>query len=308
MAETFRAVAFNEYGDADVLRLVDLEKPQAGPGQVRIAVRAAGVNPVDWKIRSGAMAGGRKADFPVVPGIDVAGVIDQVGSDVSEFAVGDEVLGTSSSGSYAELTLAKPASITKKPPEVPWEVAAALPVVATTAYRVLALLNLRAGQTLLIDGAAGGVGTVTVQVARHRGISVIGTASEPNHDYLRSIGATPVAYGDGLTERVRAVAPQGVDGALDVSGHGSLATLIDLAGSPERVVTIASPSAQEHGVRVTYGGADEVPGSLADAVQLVAAGTIKLPEVRTYPLGEAAAVHRDSEAGHGRGKAVLIPA
>jgi NADPH:quinone reductase-like Zn-dependent oxidoreductase len=226
---------------------------------------------------------------------------------VSEFAVGDEVLGTSSSGSYAEVTLAKAAAITKKPAALSWEVAAALPVVAKTAYRVLALLNLSAGQTLLIDGAAGGVGTVTVQVARHRGISVIGTASEPNHDYLRSIGATPVTYGDGLAERVRALAPQGIDGALDVSGHGSLATLVDLTGDPERVVTIASPSAAEHGVRATYGGPDEVPGSLADAVELVAAGTIKLPEVRTYPLSEAAAAHRNGQAGHGRGKAVLIP-
>lgn len=307
MTETFRAVAFYEYGDADVLRLVDLDKPQAGPGQVRIAVRAAGVNPADWKIRSGAMAGNRPIVPPVVPGIDFAGVIDQLGSGVSEFAVGDEVLGTTASGSYAQVTLAKAASITRKPEEVSWEIAAALPLVAKTAYRVLALLNLRAGQTLLIDGAAGGVGTVTVQVARHRGITVIGTASEPNHGYLRTIGAIPVVYGDGLADRVRAVAPQGVDGALDLSGHGSLATLVDLTGSPDRVVTIASPSAAEHGVRATYGGPDEVPGSLADAVQLVAAGTITLPEVRTYPLSEAAAVHRDSQAGHGRGKAVLIP-
>jgi NADPH:quinone reductase-like Zn-dependent oxidoreductase len=308
MSETFRAVAFHEYGDADVLRLVDLAKPEPSPGQVRVAVRAAGVNPVDAKIRSGAMAGDKKTDFPVVPGIDFAGVIDQVGSEVTDFAVGDEVLGTSASGSYAELTLAKSTAITKKPSGVSWEVAAALPVVAKTAYRVLALLGVSAGQTLLIDGAAGGVGTLTIQVARHRGITVIGTASEPNHDYLRSIGAIPVAYGDGLADRVRAVAPQGVDRALDVSGHGSLSTLVDLTGSPESVVTIASPSAAEHGVRATYGGPDEVPGSLADAVQLVAAGTIKLAEVRTYPLSEAAAAHRDIEAGHGRGKAVLIPA
>lgn len=307
MAGTFRAVAFYEYGDADVLRLVDLDNPEAGPGQVRISVRAAGVNPVDWKIRSGAMAGARPVDFPVVPGIDVAGVIDQVGPGVTEFTVGDEVLGTSASGSYAELSLAKAAAITRKPAGIPWEVAAALPVVATTAYRVLALLNLSAGQTLLIDGAAGGVGTVAVQVARHRGITVIGTASEPNHDYLRSIGAIPVLYGDGLADRVRAVAPQGVDAAFDVSGHGSLSVLVDLTGRPDRVVTIANFTAAETGVRVTSGGPDEVPGSLADAVALVAAGTVTLPEVRTYPLSEAPAVHRDSEAGHGRGKAVLIP-
>ena len=297
----------DEYGDPDVLQMIDIDMPVAGPGQVRIVVRAAGVNPVDWKFRSGAMAGPKQVDFPVVPGFDAAGVVDQIGEGVSTFAVGDEVLGSMSSGSYAEVALASVAKITAKPAGVSWEVAAALPVVATTAYRVLALLNLAAGQTLLIDGAAGGVGTVTVQVAGHRGITVIGTASESNQEYLRSIGATPVVYGDGLAARVRAVAPQGVDGALDVSGRGSLQALVELAGGPGRVVTIASPAAEELGVRVTYGGPDEVPGSLADAVALVAEGTITLPQVRTYRLSEAADAHRDSQSGHSRGRAVLLP-
>jgi NADPH:quinone reductase-like Zn-dependent oxidoreductase len=307
MVETFRAVAFYEYGDADVLRLVDLAKPEAGPGQVRIGVRAAGVNPVDWKIRSGAMAAVRRPDFPVVPGVDVAGVIDQIGEGVTDFAVGDEVLGTSVSGSYAELALAKVGSITAKPAGIPWEVAGALPVVAKTTYRALRLLNLSVGQTLVVDGAAGGVGTVAVQVAAHRGVRVIGTASEANLDYLRSIGATPVLYGDGVAERIREVAPQGVDAALDVSGRGSLSALVDLTGSSERVVTIANPSASELGVRFTSGGPEEVPGSLADAAALAAAGMITLPELRTYPLSEAAEAQRDSQTGHARGKAVLVP-
>lgn len=307
MAGTCRAVAYYEYGDADVLQMIDIDAPQAGPGQVRIVVRAAGVNPIDWKLRSGALAGARKVDFPVVPGFDAAGVVDQIGEGVSEFGVGDEVLGSTSSGSYAELALASVGKITAKPAGLPWEVAAALPIVATTSYRVLALLNLVAGQTLLVDGAAGGVGTVAVQVARHRGITVIGTASESNQDYLRSIGAIPVLYGDGLANRVREAAPQGVHGALDVSGRGSPEVLVELAGSPERVVSIASPAAAELGVRVTFGGPDEVPGSLADAVSLVADGTITLPVVRTYPLSEAAEAHRDSQSGHARGRAVLLP-
>jgi NADPH:quinone reductase-like Zn-dependent oxidoreductase len=307
MAETVRAMGFHEYGDPEVLQPIDIDKPQAGPGQVRIVVRAAGVNPYDWKLRSGAMAGMRKVEFPVVPGIDVAGVIDQIGEGVIGFAVGDEVLGNAASGSYAELALAAVDKIALKPAGVSWEVAAALPVGATTAYRVLALLNLTSGQTLVIDGAAGGVGTLTVQVAKHRGVTVIGTASDANHDYLRSIGATPVLYGDGLAERVRALAPNGVDGAVDVSGRGSLSELVDLTGSPDRVVTIANFSAGELGVRVTTGGSDEVPGSLADAVALVSDGTITMPEIRTYPLSEAAAAHRDGETGHSRGKAVLLP-
>jgi NADPH:quinone reductase-like Zn-dependent oxidoreductase len=306
MAETCRAVAFYEYGEPDVLQLIDIDKPAASAGQVRIAVRAAGVNPVDWKLRSGAMAAVRSLTFPVVPGIDVAGVIDQVGPGVTDFAVGDEVLGQGS-GCYAELALARVQRITAKPAGVSWQVAASLPVGATTAYRCLRLLNLSAGQTLVVDGAAGGVGTVVVQVARHRGIHVIGTASEPNQEYVATIGATAVVYGDGLADRIRQVAPQGVDGALDVSGRGSLSVLVDLVGSAEQVVTIANPTAGELGVRFTTGGPDEVPGALADAVGLVATATITLPAVRSYPLSGAAAAQRESQSGHGRGKIVLIP-
>ncbi|GDY28970.1 NADP-dependent oxidoreductase [Gandjariella thermophila] len=306
MTETYRAVEYAEYGGPEVLRVVEREVPQPGPGQVRVRVRAAGVNPIDWKIRSGAMAGVMPVRFPAVPGVDMAGVVEAVGPDVTEFAVGDEVLGRGS-GTYAELTLAPVDGITAKPAEVPWAVAAGLPVAATTTYRVLALLGLKPGETILIDGAAGGVGTVAVQVARHRGATVIGTASPANHDYLRSLGATPVTYGEGLADRVRAVAPQGVDAALDASGRGSLPALVDLVGGPDRVVTIADAAAAEHGVRFTSGGPDEVPGSLADAVSLLAAGTITLPVARSYPLSEAADAHRDSEAGHVRGKLVLLP-
>lgn len=306
MASRYRAVVYFEYGDPDVLQVIELDAPQPGPGQVRIAVRAAGVNPVDWKIRSGAMASVRPVEFPVIPGVDLAGVIDQVGAGVTAFATGDEVLGTAS-GSYAELALAAVDKITAKPAEVPWEVAAGLPVAATTTYRALALLDLTAGETIVIDGAAGGVGTVAVQVARHRGLTVIGTASQPNHDYLRSLGATPVTYGDGLAERIRAIAPHGVDAALDASGRGSLTALVDLTGSPERVVTIADYSGGGLGVRFTSGGPDEVPGSLADAVALVAAGTITVPITRSYPLSGAASAHRDSQSGHVRGKLVLLP-
>lgn len=306
MGERYRAVVFYEYGGPEVLRLAELNAPLPGPGQVRVVVRAAGVNPIDWKIRGGAMAGTSRREFPVVPGVELAGVVDRLGEGVTQFAVGDQVLGTAP-GAYAELALAQVGSLTAKPARLPWEVAAALPVAATTAYRVLSLLGASAGQTLLVDGAAGGVGTVTVQVARHRGLTVIGTASENNHAYLRSLGVVPVRYGEGLAERVRAAAPQGVDIALDASGRGSLPALVELTGDPGRVVTIADyPGAAALGARFSSGGPDEVPGSLADAVALTEAGTISIPIARTYPLAEAAQAHRDSEAGHVRGKLVLL--
>jgi NADPH:quinone reductase-like Zn-dependent oxidoreductase len=306
MTETYRAVEYAEYGGPEVLRVVERDAPEPGPDQVRVAIRAAGLNPIDWKLRSGEMAEVMPARFPVVPGVDMAGMVDRVGPGVTEFAVGDEVLGKGS-GTYAELTLASTEGITAKPPEVSWEVAAGLPVVATTTYRVLALLGVKPGETLLIDGAAGGVGTIAVQVARQRGVEVIGTASPANHDYLSSLGAKPVSYGEGLAERVRAVSPGGVDAALDASGRGSLRALVDLVGGPERVVTIADGSAAELGVRFTSGGPDEVPGSLTDAVSLVAAGEITLPIARVYSLDDAADAQRDSEAGHVRGKLILVP-
>ncbi|EMD27740.1 NADP-dependent oxidoreductase [Amycolatopsis azurea] len=306
MTDTYRSIAFTEYGDSGVLQVLDRELPEPGPGQVRIAVRAAGVNPIDWKIRAGLMAEVFPTEFPAVPGGDVAGVVDAIGEGVSGFAAGDEVLG-SGIGGYAEFVLADPAKLTRKPESLSWELAAALPVVVNTAYRALNLLDLEKGETLLVDGAAGGVGTIAVQLAVARGLTVVGTASEANHDYLRSLGAVPVQYGEGLAERVRAVAPQGIDASFDASGQ-SLATLVELTGGPKRVVTIAAADAADHGVRFTSGSpAEQVPGSLAEGAALAAEGKLTLPISRVYPLAEAAAAQDESQAGHVRGKLVLVP-
>ncbi|OXM48091.1 NADP-dependent oxidoreductase [Amycolatopsis alba] len=306
MTDTYRAIAFTEYGDSGVLHVLERELPEPGPGQVRVAVRAAGVNPIDWKIRAGLMAAVFPATFPAVPGGDVAGVIDAVGEGVSGFAVGDEVLGRGNGG-YTEFTLADPAGLTRKPEALSWELAAALPVVVSTAYRALNLLDLSEGETLLIDGAAGGVGTIAVQLAVARGLTVVGTASEANHEYLRSLGAVPVQYGEGLAERVRTVAPQGLDASFDASGH-SLATLVELTGGPKRVVSIAAADAADHGVRFTSGSpAEQVPGSLAEGAALAAEGKLTLPISRVYPLAEAGAAQDESAAGHVRGKLVLVP-
>ncbi|SDW37339.1 NADPH:quinone reductase [Amycolatopsis xylanica] len=305
MTETYRVVEYSEHGDSSVLKVAERPVPAPGPGQVRITVRAASVNPIDWKIRSGKAF---PATFPVIPGGDVAGVVDAVGDGVTEFAVGDEVLGSATGGGYAEVVLAAADALTAKPAKLSWEQAAAIPAVTKTAYRALALLNLEQGETLVIDGAAGGVGTVAIQLAVHRGLTVIGTASETNHEYLRSLGAIPVVYGNGLADRVRAAAPAGVDAALDASGRGSLPALIELTGGTERVITIAAPDAADHGVRFSGGDPSEnVPGALADGTQLVADGKLQLPVAGTYPLAEAAAAQDESEAGHVRGKLILLP-
>ncbi|MEU7937661.1 NADP-dependent oxidoreductase [Microbispora bryophytorum] len=306
MKRICRAVMFSEYGEAEVLRVAECEVPDPGPGQVRIAVRAAGVNPIDWKVRSGAMAAVMPVRFPAVPGVDVAGIVESIGPEVADVAVGDEVFGKAASGSYAELALASRDAIAVKPATVCWEVAAALPVAGATAYHALAQLRLAQGDTIVIDGAAGGVGTVAAQLARLRGLTVIGTAGPGNHDYLRSLGAVPVSYGDDLADRIRAVVAGGVDAAVDASGRGSLPALVELTGDPDRVITLADASAHSLGVRFVYGEPDDMRGILTETIALVAAGAITVP-IALYPLTDAAAAHRDSQAGHVRGKLVLAP-
>ncbi|MFF8911901.1 NADP-dependent oxidoreductase [Streptomyces sp. NPDC015032] len=307
MLKTYRTVQFTEYGGPEVLQVVEREVPLPGPGEVLVEVRAAGVNPLDWQLRSGAVAAMMPVAFPAVPGGDVAGVVRGVGEGVSDFVAGDEVFGSIGTGGCAEFVSAPAAQLARKPANVPWEVAAGLPVAVNTAFQALDDLGVKAGQTLVVDGAAGGVGSVAVQIARHLGATVIGTASERNHAYLRSLGAEPVTYGEGLAERVRALAPRGADAAFDTAGKGSLPELVDVTGGPERVVTIADHRAEEHGVRFVFAGAGEIRGRLERAAALVVAGELTLSVARTYTLSEAADAHRESEGGHVRGKLVVVP-
>jgi NADPH:quinone reductase-like Zn-dependent oxidoreductase len=299
-----RAVQFNEYGGPEVLHVGAAEEPHAGAGQVRVAVTAAGVNPIDWKIRSGAMAQVLPVEFPSVPGVEVAGVVDEIGDGVTDVAVGDEVFGFSVGGGAAEYALLE--HYAAKPAGLSWAEAAALPVAVETAVRTLDLLGVVADQTVLINGAAGGVGTAAVQFARARGAHVIGTASEGNHDFLRSLGAEPTTYGAGMVDRVRQLAPNGVDRALDTAGRGALPDLIEIAGSPDNVVTIADFSAAEHGVRVTTGADQRAWQALGQAAELCEAGKLSVPVEQTFPLDQAPEAQRSSEAGHVRGKLVLF--
>jgi NADPH:quinone reductase-like Zn-dependent oxidoreductase len=300
-----KAVQFNEFGGPEVLRVTDVEEPHAGAGQVRVAVRGAGVNPVDWMVRSGAMQQFMPIELPSIPGIDVAGVVDEVGDGVTDVAVGDEVFGFAVGGGAAEHAVLE--HYATKPARLSWAEAAGLPLAVETAVRTLDLLGLEPGQTILVNGAAGGVGTAAVQFARARGARVIGTASESNHVYLRTLGAEPTTYGDGLVERVRELAPEGVDLALDTAGRGALPELIDITGGPEHVVTTADFSAAEHGVRVTTSADERSWQALGQAAQLYEAGQFTLPVARLFSFDHAPEAHRISQGGHVRGKLVLIP-
>ncbi|MFI6132067.1 NADP-dependent oxidoreductase [Micromonospora sp. NPDC051141] len=303
-------MAIDEYGPADLLTVRELPTPPVGPDTVLVRVRAAGVNPVDWKVRAGHLAGAFPTHFPLVPGWDAAGVVEAVGPAVSGFAVGDEVIGyvrrdDVQHGTYAELVPAPERCLADKPVRASWPQAAGLPLAGLTAYQALQLARTGAGDTVLVHGAAGGVGHLAVQVARALGADrVIGTASEANHDFVRSLGAEPVSYGDGLPDRVRAVAPDGVDVVLDLFGGDALDASAELIGRPGRLVSTADP---EHVTRLggTYVFVKPSSADLGVLAGLVDAGRLTVHVARTFPLAEAAEAQRLVEAGHVRGKVVL---
>ncbi|MEU4170782.1 NADP-dependent oxidoreductase [Streptomyces sp. NPDC026665] len=299
-----RAITFSEYGAPDVLRLSEVDVPEPGPGQVRIEVRAAAVNPLDLKIRSGRVAEMIPVRFPMIPGFDAAGVVDAVGEG-AEAGVGDEVLGSTSGGAYSEYALLD--NPVAKPVALPWDVAASLVSVGRTAHRVLGELGVQPGQTLLVHGAAGSVGIIATQLATARGVIVVATVSERDIDRLTALGATAVPYGEGWWDRVRAVAPGGIDRVFDASGAGVLAESVALAGDIDHVITIADMSAAQYGVRFSDGSGGQGENPLPELVQLAADGRLTVPVWRTYPLAEAEQAHTDLEAHRNHGKAVLLP-
>jgi len=297
-----KAVCFSQFGGPEVLEIVDLPEPHAGPGQVRIAVRAAGVNSSDWKKREGLM----DRQLPQTLGYEAAGVVDEVGVSVVDVVIGNRVFGFCADAA-AQAEHAVLSSYAPIPPSLDFAGAAALPVAVETATRALDQLGVGSGGTLLVNGASGSVGSAAVQLAVIRGAHVSGPASPANHDYLRMLGAEPVAYGEGLVGRVRALAPSGVDLALDVAGSGILPDLIELTGSPQRVVTIADfAGAQKHGVRFSKGDAGRAIHVLSEIGELVESGRFSLPVAQTFSLGEIAQAHRVGEDGHMHGKLVLL--
>ena len=308
--DTVFAVQFDQFGSPDVLHLGEFPEPHAGPGQVRIRVRAAGVAPIDLAMRAALAPSAKTLPLPHVPGVDAAGTVDELGSGVTGVAVGDEVFGavdiSKLGGAAAEFAVL--AFWAAKPDSMPSAEAGAAGTSIETATRVLDLLKVGDGQTVLIDGAAGGVGSVVTQLAIARGATVIGTASEGNQDFLAGLGATPVVYGAGLPDRVRALGTGKITGAIDISGHGSLADLIELTAHADRVLTIADFAGAALGVHVSRGELGGEPGGrhgLAEAARLFQAGRFVVPIQEAFPFAEAAAAHELAEHGSRRGKIVL---
>lgn len=300
-----KAVAISSFGSPDVLQVMEFNNPQAGANQVRVRVKAAGIQPFDLAVRSSGWAPpGLEVKCPQILGNEFAGIVDQVGEGVTDFSVGDEVLGWALLACYAEYVVVCVDQIVRKPKSMPWEEAGAITASGQTAHTALKELGVSNGDTVLIHGAAGGVGTVGVQLARAWGATVIGTASEGNHDYLRSLGAIPVTYGDGLVDRVRSLAPEGVDVAFDAAGDDALRASVELVPYKERIGTIASLELGENlGVRVIR--SQRSVSRLTELIDFYTQGKLHIHIRKAFPLHQAPDAHREIESGHGRGKVVL---
>jgi NADPH:quinone reductase-like Zn-dependent oxidoreductase len=305
-----RAVRFDRYGEIDVLNVVEVERPVPGPGQALVRVKAAGINPGEASIRKGLMHERWPATFPSGEGSDLAGVVEEVGPEVDAFSPGDEVLGwTDQRASHAELVVVPADQLVRKPPDVPWEVAGALFVAGTTAYAAVRAVGAGPGDTVVVSGAAGGVGSLTVQLARLAGAAVIGLAGESNHQWLLEHGAVPVAYGDGVAGRIREVSDDHVDALIDTFGGGYVALAVDELGvAPQRVDTIIDwAAAEQYGVKTEGTAAAANAEVLAELVELIDRGQLDVPIARVFGLEEVRDAYRELERRHTRGKIVLVP-
>jgi NADPH:quinone reductase len=304
-----RAVQFDHYGGRDVLYVADVEVPLPAADEVVVEVRAAGINPGEAAIRSGAMEDRFPATFPSGEGSDFAGVVSAVGKDVTDFAVGDEALGWSwRRSSHAEYVAVPVTQLIRKPSEVSWEVAGSLYVVGCTAYAAVRAVEVSRGDVVAVSAAAGGVGVVVVQLLVTKGARVLGIASESNHDWLRAHGVIPVPYGDGLADRLRAEAPNGIDAFIDLFGPQYIELAIDLGIPPGRIESIISfEKAQEVGAKVEGSGDASTTEVLSEVAGLVASGAIEVPIAATFRFEEVRDAYAELEERHTRGKIVLIP-
>jgi len=303
-----KAVRFDQYGDIDVLKVVDVPRPVPGPGQVLVQVKAAGINPGEAKIREGLLAARWPATFPSGQGSDLAGIVAETGPDVTRSAPGDDVIGfTDNRASQAQFVLVEAENLTPKPAAVPWEAAGALFVAGATAWAAVRAVSLAEGDTVVVAGAAGGVGSLAVQLARRAGATVIGLASEAHHAWLRSHGVIPVAYGDGVEARIRQAAGT-VDAFIDTVGGDYVQIALDLGVDASRVDTIANFEAiEKFGVKGDGNAAGASAQVVAELAGLIAAGELEVPIAATYPLDQVQDAYRRLAQGHLLGKIVLIP-
>jgi NADPH:quinone reductase-like Zn-dependent oxidoreductase len=303
-----KAVRFDEYGELDVLKVIEVPTPEPGPGQVLVEVKAAGINPGEAKIRAGLLHDRFPARFPSGEGSDLAGTVTAMGRGVVGFAGDQEVIGyTDNRASHAQYVVVEAGNLTPKPAEVPWEVAGALFVAGATAYAAVKAVSLAAGDTVVVAGATGGVGSIAVQLARLAGATVIGIASRAHRDWLERYGVIPVEYGDGVADRIRQAADH-VDAFIDAVGNDYVRIALDLGVAPARVDTIVNFAAvAELGVQAQGSAAGASAAVLADLAGLIAADMLEVPIAASFSLAEVAEAYRMLERGSILGKIVLIP-
>lgn len=304
-----KAVRFDEYGGIDVLKVLEVERPSPARGEVLVRVKAAGINPGETSIRVGRFAKRWPSTFPSGQGSDLAGTVEAVGDGVTAFAPGDDVLGwTDKRASHAEYAVAPAEQLIRRPPEIPWEVAGSLFVAGTTGWATVEAVGVTRGETVAVSAAAGGVGSISAQLAVHRGATVLGLASAAHHDWLKRRGIVPIAYGEGAAARIRAAAPA-VDAFIDTFGSGYVELALELGVKPERIDTIIDFDAVTKHPGVMAKGSAEAASAevLANLVALIRSGALEIPIARTYPLDRVRDAFADLERRHTRGKIVLIP-
>lgn len=304
-----RAVRYEDYGGIDVLKVEEVPRPEPGPGEVLVAVRAAGINPGEALIREGALADRWPSTFPSGQGSDLAGVVESVGESVTAWSPGDEVIGwVQTRSSQAELAVVPGGQLLAKPVGVSWEQAGGLHVAGSTAWSAVRAVGAGPQDVVVVSGAAGGVGALTSQLAAERGATVLGLAGEGNHAWLADHGIVPIAYGDGVEQRIRAAVPGGVDAFIDTFGDGYVDLALRLGVAPDRIDTIIDfAAAAEHGVKTEGNHEGANPADLGEVAARVADGLLELPIAATYPLDDVQAAYRELERRHTRGKIVLVP-